>query len=207
MTRGRATPQDVLIETARGIAFVLLGVLVVSAVRVRAWDQEITPTATFQTTVVVSCVFIMFRRDKASRAASRAWRRHPFTIRDLAQERGPETEDGFVWTLGNAGIEAAVARALLREIQSIVSLHYGVKNFPVRPDDELRSTYLFTLGDWTGYPDDPDLFASALMIIKPTKRRLPKEPELQLAQLRTVMDLARWVQELPSAEGADAPAP
>jgi len=162
--------------------------------------------AAFQTTVIVACLFIMFRSfrpDKASREASRAWGRHPFTIHALAQERGPDTEDGFVWKLGNAGIEEAIARTLRREIQSLVSLHYGVKNFPVRPDDELRRIYLFSLDDWTGYPDDPDLLGTAWMLVQAAKRRMPKEPELQLAQLRTVLDLARWVQELPSAEEAD----
>ena len=84
-----------------------------------------------------------------------------------------------------------------------MSLHYGVKNFPVRPDDELRRIYLFSLDDWTGYPDDPDLLGTAWMLVQAAKRRMPKEPELQLAQLRTVLDLARWVQELPSAEEAD----
>jgi len=158
-----------------------------------------TPMAAFQTTVILACLFIMFRTDKASRAATRAWVRHPRTIRRLAQERGPDTEDGFVWQLGSAGVEATIARTLRKEIQDLVSLHYGVKNFPVRPDDELRRTYLFSLDLYTGFPDDPDLLGSAWMIVEAARRRMPKEPELQLAQLRTVLDLARWVHELPTA--------
>ena len=54
-----------------------------------------TPMAAFQTAVIVGCLFIMFRRDKASRAATRAWVRHPRTIRRLAQERQAVSDTGF----------------------------------------------------------------------------------------------------------------
>lgn len=166
-----------------------------------------TAMTVFQTAVIGACLVIMFRSDKASRAGSRAWARHPFTIRALANERGPDAEEGFVWKLGCAGIDPAVARALRKEIQDIVGLHYGVKHFPVRPDDELRRTYLFSLDLYTGYPDDPDLLGLAWMVAEASGRRMPKEPELQLAQLDTVLDLARWVHTLPSVDETDSSAP
>jgi len=162
-----------------------------------------TPIAVLQTTVILGCLFIIARSSKGSGAGSRAWARHPYTIRALAQERGSDTEEAFVWKLGYAGIDVAIARALWSEIQLLVGLHYGVKRFPVRPDDELRRTYLFSLELYTGYPDDPDLLGSAWALADAAKRRFPKDRDLveqQLAQLRTVMDLARWVHELPSIE-------
>jgi hypothetical protein len=164
-----------------------------------------TPMHVFQATVILGCVIIMWRSvGQTSRAGSRAWARHPFTMSALAQERGVGSEDAFVWKLGAAGVDADIARALWREIQWLVSLHFGVKHFPVRPEDELRRTYLFSLDFYTGYPDDPGLLDSAWMIAQTTKRRLPKEPELQLAQLRTVMDLARWLHDLPQTEEQSA---
>ena len=161
--------------------------------------------AVFQTTVILGCVLIMARSFWSSGDARRtwAWASHPRTITALARERGAATEEAFVWKLGYAGIDATVARAAWREIQLVVGLHYDVKHFPVRPEDELRRTYLFSLDLYTGYPDDPDLLGSAWMIAQATKRRIPQEPEQQLAQLRTVLDLARWVHELPASdEGA-----
>lgn len=161
--------------------------------------------AVFQTTVILGCVLIIVRSFWSSDDVRRssAWANHPRTIHALARERGAATEEAFVWKLGYAGIDATVARALWCEIQLIVGLHYHVEHFPVRPEDELRGTYLFSLDLYTGYPDDPDIFGSAWMIAQATKRRIPKEPERQLAQLRTVLDLARWVHELPAIdEGA-----
>jgi hypothetical protein len=160
--------------------------------------DAVTPMHLFQATVILGCMVVYARSgDRRSREESRAWGRHPFTIRALAQTRGAGSEDAFVWKLGCAGIDAVIARTLWQEIQMLVDLHYGYKNFPVRPEDELRRTYLFSVDAYTGYPDDPDLLGSAWMIAQAAKRRIPKEPELQLAQLRTVLDLARWVHELP----------
>ena len=92
------------------------------AARCRGRADAVTGMAVFQTVVIGTCLFIMFRSvrsDKASREASRAWGRHPFTMRDLAKERGPDTEDGFVWKLGCSGIDATIARTLRREIQDL----------------------------------------------------------------------------------------
>jgi hypothetical protein len=161
----------------------------------------------FQATVIVGCLVMIARSGKDSCASSRAWARHPLTIRTLALARGADTEEAFVWKLGYAGVDAVVARALWSEIQLLVGLHYGVANFPVRPDDELRRTYLFSLDLYTGYPDDPDLLGSAWALADAAKRRFPRDRELveqQLAELRTVMDLARWVHELPSMNDPSA---
>lgn len=160
-----------------------------------------------QIAVVGTCVAIMFRGTKESRAASRAWVSHPKLIRRVGLERPADTEAQFVAELEALGVDAELARRTRRAIQDLVALHYGFKDFPVRASDPLRALYLFSLELYVDYPDDPGLATIAAYLADASKRRMvsdSSERELRLAGLQTVADLARWVHALPPRDdGAD----
>jgi len=165
-----------------------------------------TPLAIVQIAVVGTCLFIMFRRPKESRAASRAWVNHPKRVRKIGLERTGDSEAQFVGELQALGVDAELARRTRRAIQDLVALHYGFKQFPVRASDPLRALYLFSLELYVDYPDDPGLETIALYLADASKRRMvwdASERELRLTQLETVSDLARWVQALPRVDDAD----
>jgi hypothetical protein len=135
----------------------------------------------------------------ATRGVIGVIRRHSM-LRQLMHQRAGCTETTFVAELQRDVVEARVARTLYREIQAITRLHDGIDRFPVRAEDDLRELYLFTLWDYAGYPDDPDLWGLAHDVASASERRFSYDHqavEIELRAVRTARDLAGWIQALP----------
>lgn len=129
----------------------------------------------------------------------------------LLRARTGGSESGLVQELWRSGLEPRIAEALQREIRDIVSLHDGIEQFPVRADDDLRELYRFTTWIYAGFPDDPDLWGLAHDVAGAAERRFSYDHNAVTAELepvRTVRQLAAWVQSLPPrilAEQSAAP--
>ena len=132
-------------------------------------------------------------------------RRRRSSLRHVMRERAGWSEARFLGELERDGIESRVAQPLYREIGDIVRLHDGMPGFPVFADDDLRELYRFILALHAGYPDDPDLWGLTHDVALAAGRKFSYDSavEVELGAVRTVRDLARWVQALPQSD-ADA---
>ena len=123
-------------------------------------------------------------------------------LRRVARSRTRETQSDLVDELQTHGVEPRIAEALYREIRDVVRLHDGIERFPVGADDDLRELYRFTTWLHAGYPDDPDLWGLAHDVAGAAERRFSYDHDavaVELREVRTVRELAVWVQALPSS--------
>jgi hypothetical protein len=94
------------------------------------------------------------------------------------------------------GIEPAVARATYDELQRTMRAA-GVENFPVRATDDLTEVYGLSMTEWDD-ADNLDLRYTVMQIAERSNRTLPRGGlESAARTLRTVSDVAQWIQALP----------
>jgi hypothetical protein len=123
------------------------------------------------------------------------------TARRLATERAGDTSDAFADAMARSGVPRDVSLPLYAEMARVLEV-VGIYRFPARADDELRTVYGIRLFDAREEFMDTDLRDIAKGAAKRSGRRVTAEGlELgaQLAAVRTVRDLGRWLASLPQS--------
>lgn len=126
------------------------------------------------------------------------WMSHPYRAWRMYGEREERSEAPFIQHLYTLGIDRDVSHATYDQMQRVMRIT-AVSRFPVRATDELGVVYGLSLVAWDDF-DNPDLRYVIWQMAERSGRSLPADwPELdsELRPLRTVADVARWVQELP----------
>jgi hypothetical protein len=126
------------------------------------------------------------------------WILHPFKAFRMERARRGDSAFAFIQELVALRIDAIVARATYDQMQSVMRIA-GATAFPVRATDRLGADYGLSLTRDDDF-DHPDLRYSAWQVAEASGRQLPVEwrkLDSELRSLLTVMDLSRWVQELP----------
>jgi heme exporter protein D len=128
-------------------------------------------------------------------------------LRRLLAERTARTERTFAAELQADGVDEVIVQALYHGIQDTVRLYDGLQHFPVAAEDDLGEVYEFILSVYADYPDPPGLWGLAHDVAVASRRRFSyhySAVEAELLRVRSVRDLALWVQRLPPV--ADDPA-
>jgi len=148
--------------------------------------------------IVVGILALMMISGLALTAFANGARRR--LIWRLAEERTSDTGDAFAHHMQQVGVPTDVSNALYKELGRAVG--QGVPLLPVRADDDLRVVYAMKLPDEENEFMDNDLREVVQAVARRTGRVPPDagpEVDRELRQLRTVLELARWISLLPTA--------
>ena len=126
------------------------------------------------------------------------------TARRLVAERAGDTRDSFADEMARLGVPRDVSVPLYAELARV---HWGlgIHAFPGRADDDLRAVYGIALPDADNDFMDTDLRDVASGAAEHGGRQVTaagRDLDAQLATLRTVRDLGRWLASLPASSAA-----
>lgn len=148
--------------------------------------------------LVIFPIFVVLLLVVLGALMGRAERQLIRAARRLAEERFGDTTDSFIDEMLRVGVAADVNRALYAEMSRSLEVH-GIYRFPARADDELSAVYGIVLPEKHNDFADTDLRDIVNGIAGRSGRSVMAagdERDKQLAELRTVRDLGRWVSAL-----------